>query len=414
MRKRRVVITGIGVVAPNGIGKNEFWDALVTGRSGIKEITLFDTSSFPTKIAGEIRDFTPQDFMDKQLVKRTGRSTQFAMAVVEMCLEDASLSMDRVNPYRIGLFLGTSSNAMDITERQIRILEKEGTSKVSPSTILNINPHAATGLISSILGIKGPSITISTTCNAGVDAIGIGFEEIKNGNIDIAICGASEAPLTFITFSGFCASRIMSTKNDTPSEASCPFDVKRDGGILSEGAAVIMIEEMEHAMNREAKVYAELLSYAGGSGVNNPSKFPNDRIGMEKVMEKAVKRAKITPGDIDYISAHAPSDPLLDRIETYAIKNIFQNYAYKIPVSSIKSMIGNPLAAAGPMQVIASAMAIKNKIVPPTINYRDPDPECDLDYVPNESRKNNVKNVLINSHGIGGSNASIVITEVRG
>lgn len=404
--KRRVVVTGIGVIAPNGIGKGNFWKALKEGKSGIKEISLFDTSNLPVKIAGEVRDFKPEDFIeDKKRIRRMARFSQFAVASTKMAIEDAYLDIKTLNPERTLICLGVSTSAMDFIEREHKKFLNKGYKKILPFGIFSATPNIACEEILNEFQIEMPNFTIATGCTSGLDAVGIGFEQIKNGNYDVVIAGGSDASITPLIMGGLSSSKIMTERNNPPEKASRPFDKLRDGGVLSEGAGILVIESLENAILRNARIYAEIIGYGkwGEKEISKPG------LGFRKAMERCLKNSYIDKNMIDYISAHGPSDPFLDYFETVAIKEIFGEYAYRIPVSSIKSMIGNPFSSGGVLQIVSGIMAINENIIPPTINYEFPDPLCDLDYVPNKVRFSQVKYCLINSHGFGGSTSSLLI-----
>lgn len=407
MSKRRVVVTGIGVVAPNGIGKDAFWNSLITGKSGIKKITLFDTSSFPTKIAGEVNNFEFNNFPPNKASERRGRFAHFAVYAAKMAMEDAKIP--KLNGEIMDIYFGTATGGMDIFEREHTSLKEKGVHKMSPFGSAAYFPNSPATEISIEFGCKGEVTTVSTACTAGLDAIGLGLKNIRNGKVRIAIAGGTDAPITPLTIGSLCASRMMSSRNDYPERASRPFDKKRDGGVIGEGAGVLILEELEHALERKATIYAEIKGYASSAEASSLFENGLQGEGFVETMRLVLEDSDINSDSINYICAHGPSDKIRDIAETNAIKRVFNKYAYKIPISSIKSMIGNPLSAAGPMQVIASVLAIQNSIIPPTINYEYPDPECDLDYVPNKARKNNVDVVLINSQGFGGNNSSIIM-----
>ncbi|MDD5455064.1 MAG: beta-ketoacyl-[acyl-carrier-protein] synthase family protein [Candidatus Ratteibacteria bacterium] len=411
MGKRRIVITGIGVVAPNGIGKDAFWESLINGQSGIKKISSFDASSFPVQIAGEVKNFDACKYMDFKTVKRTGRFTHFAVASAKMAVKDAKIEKIFSSDEQVGIYIGSAAGGRDISEREHINLREKGLQRVSPFSSAAIIANSAATEVSIELGYSERVITVSTGCTAGLDALGIAYNELEEGKIDIAVAGGTDGSVTPLTLGTLCKAGILSLHNGDPSKASRPFDAKRSGGVLSEGAGIVILEELEHALNRNAGIYGEIVSY--GSSTEASSLFETDANGngFIKEMGKTLDQACLKPEDIDYICAHAPSDIIRDRSETLAIKEVFGDYAYKVPISSIKSMIGNPFASAGLMQLIASLMTIKEEVIPPTINYEVPDPKCDLDYVPNKARKNQVNTVLINSHGFGGSNASMIVSK---
>lgn len=408
MGKRRIVVTGVGVVAPNGIGKDAFWEALVEGKSGIDKITLFDASSFSVKIAGEIKDFDASEYMNFKTVRRTGRFAHFAVASAKMAVKDAKIKKESLNNNRAGIYIGSSSGGMDIFEREHIVLREKSVHKMSPFGSAAYFPNSAAIEVSIELDFSGKVITISTGCTCGLDAVGTAFEDIKTGKIDIAIAGGTDGSVTPLTLGSLCATGILSSYNGNPAKASRPFDAKRSGGVLSEGAGIVVLEELEHAIGRNAFIYGEIKSYSDNTKASNLFENDINGKGFVKEMKQVLEQACLEPKDVDYICAHAPSDIIRDKAETIAIKEVFGAYAYTVPISSIKSMTGNPLSSAGPMQIIASLMAMKDGIIPPTINYEFPDPECDLDYVSNKARKNNISVVVINSHGLGGNNSSIV------
>ena len=409
--KRRVVITGLGVIAPNGIGKEAFWDALVNGRSGIGRITRFDASTYPSQIAGEVNGFDPTDYIEPKKARRTNRFAHFGLAASKLAIEDARLQIDPSNAHNIGVSIGSASGGEVTLEEQCNRLMEKGIRRLSPFATVNMFHHAPASEIVEVYKIKGPTITISTGCPAGLSAISSAFDKIRYGEIDIMIAGGVETPLAPFLFASFCVSNSLSIRNDTPEKASCPFDMKRDGTVLGEGAGIVVLESLESAKNRDVEIYAEVI----GSGITSDgySTIHADVSGEQsaRAIEIALKTAGLPTEDIDYFNAHGSSYPEYDIKETNAIKLVFGEYAYKLPISSIKSMIGQPLAAAGGLQFVSTVLTIKNNIIPPTINYEFPDPKCDLDYVPNKPRGKKVNNALVNSYGYGGINVSLVITK---
>jgi len=406
MKPRRVVITGIGVVAPNGIGKDAFWDALVKGKSGISRITSFDPSDLPTQIAGEVRDFDPTQFIPGERWKTMSRQNQLAIAAASLALEDAGLR-EGVGLARGSCFIGTSNPSYDLIEGEfLKFTGPQGLSGAYPWALKAIDPFSSCSAISQLTGMFEGSTTFSTSCTAGLNSIGHAFWQIRSGRLDIALAGSVDAAIFPITFLFFCAAGIMSRRNDSPEAASRPFDRDRDGGVLAEGAAMLVLEEAESAMRRGARIYAEVLGY----GETAKSVEPNNlKEALVYSMRSALRDASVGPAEIDYICAHAPSDPVTDVIETAAIKEVMGPRAYMCAISSIKSVIGNPQSAAGPMQAAASALALATGTIPPTINLDAPDPECDLDYVPWHPRRSNAQFALVNSHGINGTDASLVL-----
>lgn len=409
--KHRAVITGLGVIAPNAIGKDAFWQALADGKPGIKRITRFDVSSYPTQIAGEIRDFNPREYISPKEIRRLPLAAQFAVSAAKMAVLDAKLEQN--DDVEWGVVVGVSSSATDIIEAQHGAFMTKGISRVSPFGVTSILPSASASSIVSAFGCKGSVITISNACAAGTDAIGTAFRNIVLGTEKVIIAGGIESQIHPFGLALLTAPGIMSKRNDSPETASRPFDASRDGGVLSEGAGIVIIEDLEYALSRKAHIYAEIIGYAGKADGSQIDKSNEKESGIVRSISCALKDANISSEEIDYVCAHGPSDDF-DRIETLAIKTVLGKHAYKIPVSSIKSMIGNPLSAAGPLQVIASIMVFEKGIIPPTINFNNPDTDCDLDYVPNKARKaNNVNTVLINSHGFGGLNSSLIIRRYK-
>lgn len=407
--RERVVITGLGVIAPNGTGKERFWQANINGKSGISLIESFDTSQLETRIGGIVKDFEPLRYIERSLLDKLDRFAQLGIAGAKMAVEDANLSLADKDRKKIGVSVGSGLGGVLFHEEQIMTMKELGLRRANPLGVLKVMPNAINAHISIELGLKGPSLTISTACSSGLHAIGYAFNLIRNKKVDVMIAGGAEAPLTPFTFSAFNALRVMSRRNDSPSEASRPFDAERDGFVLAEGAGFVVLESLEHALRRNAHIYAEIVGYgANSSAYHIVVPQPNGE-DISAVMKLALKDAGISPEEVDYINAHGTSTQANDRVETQAIKEVFGKYAYKIPISSTKSMIGHTIGAAGAIGVIVSALAIKESLIPPTINYKVPDPNCDLDYVPNIARGKSIKVALINSFGFGGSNASLII-----
>jgi 3-oxoacyl-[acyl-carrier-protein] synthase II len=409
MNKRRVVITGMGVIAPNGIGLNNFWDSLIHGRSGIKKITHFDALSYPSQIAGEVRDFNPLDFISPKSARRMDRFAQFSVACTRMALEDSGIEISEKNSERIGISLGSALGGIPCAEAQHSIFLEKGLNRVDPLIAIKIFSGSSTSQVSIEFGIKGHSNTIGGACAAGTDSVGYAFYAIRNNLADIMITGGSEAPIVPLTFGAFCLIGALSTRNGDPTRASRPFDKERDGFVMSEGAGVLILESLESALERGASIYAEVLSYGTTNDAYHMAQpQPTGGQGI-KAIELAFQYANIKPAEVDYINAHGTSTPLNDKVETEVIKKIFGEHAYQTPISATKSMIGHALGAAGSIELIASVLSIKNHFIHPTINYEFPDPECDLDYVPKEGRKHLVNTILKNSYGFGGKNSSIII-----
>ncbi|MDY7030339.1 MAG: beta-ketoacyl-ACP synthase II [Thermodesulfobacteriota bacterium] len=411
--KRRVVITGLGVIAPNGIGKEAFWDALVNGRSGIGKITRFDASTYPSQIAGEVSGFDPTDYMNPKKARRTDRFTHFGLAASKLAIEDARLQIDPSNAYNIGVSIGSASGGEVTLEEQCNRLMEKGIRRLSPFATVNMFHHAPASEVVEAYRLKGPTITVSTGCPAGLSAISTAFDKIRHGEVDIMISGGVETPLAPFLFASFCVPNTLSTKNDTPEKASRPFDMKRDGTVLGEGAGIVVLESLDSARRRNVEIYAEVT----GKGITSDgySTIHAEISGKQSArsIEIALEAARLRAEDIGYFNAHGSSYPEFDIKETNAIKLAFGEYAYKLPVSSIKSMIGQPLAAAGGLQFVSTVLTIKENIIPPTTNYEFPDPKCDLDYVPNEPRRKEVNHAVVNSYGYGGINVALVISKYR-
>jgi 3-oxoacyl-[acyl-carrier-protein] synthase II len=409
MEGRRVVVTGVGVIAPNGVGIDSFWDSLIHGRSGIRKITHFDASSYPSRVAGEVKDFDPLNFMPLKSARRMDRFAQFAAACTKMAMDDANLAVSDRTSERTGIALGSALGGIPSAEEQHSIFIEKGLKRVDPLLAIKIFPGGALGQVSVEFGIRGHSNTISSACAAGADSVGYAFYVIKNDLADVMITGGAEAPIVPLTFGAFCLISALSTRNGEPTKASRPFDKERDGFVMGEGAGILILESMDHAIKRDAHIYAEMLSYATTNDAYHMAQPLPTGDQARKSMELALQAAKIDPTEIDYINAHGSSTVLNDKTETKIIKQIFGDNSYKIPISSNKSMIGHALGAAGSIELIASVLTIKHQFIPPTINYEFPDPECDLDYVPNKARNATVTTVLKNSFGFGGKNSNIII-----
>ena len=409
MSQRRVVVTGTGVIAPNGIGIDNFWDSLIHGRSGIRKITHFDASSYSSKIAGEVHDFDPLNYMDPKSARRMDRFAQFAAACTRMAMDDANLAVSDRTSERTGIALGSALGGIPSAEEQHSIFIEKGLKRVDPLLAIKIFPGGALGQVSVEFGIRGHSNTISSACAAGADSVGYAFSTIRNDLADVMITGGAEAPIVPLTFGAFCLISALSTRNGEPTKASRPFDKERDGFVMGEGAGILILESLDHAIKRDAHIYAEMLSYATTNDAYHMAQPLPTGDQAKKSMQLALQAAKIDPTEIDYINAHGSSTVLNDKTETKIIKQIFGENSYKIPISSNKSMIGHALGAAGSIELIASVLTIKHQFIPPTINYEFPDPECDLDYVPNKARNATVTTVLKNAFGFGGKNSNIII-----
>jgi 3-oxoacyl-[acyl-carrier-protein] synthase II len=407
--KRRVVVTGLGLVTPLAIGVEETWSALVAGKSGIGPITKFDASETTTKIAGEVKDFNPEDYVSRKEVRRMDLFTIYSLAGTRMAVEDAKLVINDNNANRVGVVIGTGLGGLGTFEKFHKILLEEGPKKVSPFFIPMLIANMAPGQISIVYGAKGPNMAIETACAAGTHAIGDAFKQIQRGAADVMITGGVEATVTPLAISGFNAMRAISTRNDAPEKASRPFDLDRDGFVLSEGCGILILEALDYALERGAKIHAEVIGYGlTGDGYHMAAPAPEGE-GMARCMQMAVDDAGIAPKDVDYINAHGTSTDLNDRFETQAIKTVFGEHSYKLAVSSTKSMTGHLLGGAGGAETAFTVLAIQRGIIPPTINYENPDPDCDLDYVPNVCREADVRIALTNSFGFGGTNAALVL-----
>jgi len=414
MNKRRVVITGLGVVACNGIGRDNFWQANVQGRSGIGKITRFDVNDFETKIAGQINDFDPAQFMPAEIVKKVDRFVHLGLACTEMAMVDSQLDLGSLDKNRMGVIIGSGLGGVLFHEEQMVSILERGANRINPSSVPRITANAVSSQIAIRYGFQGTNLVISTACASGSHAVGEAFRKIQWGDLDVCVTGGVEAPLTRLNFGAYCALRVVSKHNEVPQEASRPFDLKRDGFVLSEGGGEIILEELEHALKRNAPIYAEVTGYASNSGARHmvmPDLTGDD---AARVMSDALKDANIDGAKVSYINAHATSTVANDRSETKAIKSVFGDNAYKIPISSTKSMIGHSLGAAGGIEAVVCALAIKNKFIPPTINLKEKDPECDLDYVPLEGRHTYLGTVMSNSFGFGNCNASLVFSDFKG
>lgn len=405
---RRVVVTGLGAVTPLGVGVGPTWEAILAGRSGVGRITKFDPSDFPTTIAAEVKAFVPEDFVDRKEIKRMDPFIHLAMASTHFAMADSGLAIDEGLAPRVGVYMGSGLGGLTTLERFHQAYLEEGVRKISPFFIPMLISNLAPGHIAIRYGAKGPNITTTTACAASSHAIGEGVLAIRRGVCDAVIAGGSEATITPMGLGGFCAMKALSTRNGDPARASRPFDKERDGFVMGEGAAMLILEELEFARKRGAKIYAELCGYgATGDAFHVTAPAPGGE-GAVRCMRAALSDARVSPEEVDYINAHGTSTPYNDAFETMAIKTVFGEHARKLMVSSTKSMTGHLLGAAGALEGVFSILAISEGAVPPTINYETPDPECDLDYVPNEARRSKVRYALSNSFGFGGTNSCLL------
>jgi len=408
---RRVVITGLGLVSPLGIGVDETWRALCAGKSGVGEITRFDTSDFQTKIAAEVKNFNAQDFLPQKEAKRTELFIAYALAAARMAREDSGLVIDSTNSDRVGVITGCGLGGLGILESTCDTLHKRGPRRVSPFFIPMMIGNMAPGMISIHLGAKGPNASLATACAAGAHAVGDSYNIISHGLADAMITGGVEAVVNPTCIAGFNSMKALSTRNDEPEKASRPFERDRDGFVVGEGSGIMIVEALEHALERGAKIYAEIVGYGMSGDGYHMTAPPPDGSGAVRCMLEALKSAGLEAHQIDYINAHGTSTPLNDLSETMAIKEVFNNHAYKLAISSTKSMTGHLLGGAGGIETVFTALSISEGMLPPTINYEHPDEACDLDYVPNVKRHAAIQYAMTNSFGFGGTNASLILSK---
>jgi 3-oxoacyl-[acyl-carrier-protein] synthase II len=404
----RVVITGLGAVAPNGIGTQTFWENLINGVSGIAPISRFDASKHDTQIAGEVKGFDPLQWIEKKEARKMDLFIHYAVAAGQMAYDDSGLKVTDDNRERIGVFVGTGMGGIPALEESHRILMEKGPGRISAFFIPSIITNLASGQISMRFGMKGPNSCVCTACATGNHAIGDSFRIIQRGEADVMLAGGSEAVITPLTIGGFCSMKALSTRNHEPTRASRPFDKDRDGFVMGEGSGIMVLESLEHARHRRAKVYAELVGYGMSADAYHITQPAPEGEGAVRSMRLALKDAGVAPSLVDYINAHGTSTPAGDLNETLAIKTVFGDHARSLAVSSTKSMTGHLLGAAGGIESVITVLAIVRGMLPPTINYDTPDPECDLDYVPNTARRKDVRHAMTNSFGFGGTNATLV------
>ena len=406
---RRVVITGLGMVSPLGVGVERNWNALLEGKNGIGLITRFDPEIFTTRIAGEVKDFDPLEFIDKKEARKMDPFIQFAVVAAAQAVEDSEIKREDLEGDRTGVFVGSGIGGIGAIENQHEILLSKGPGRVSPFFLISSIINEASGQISIMYKARGPNSATATACATGTHAVGDSYRIIARGDADIMIAGGAEAPITPLGLAGFCAMRALSLRNDEPEKASRPFDAHRDGFIMGEGAGIVVLEDLSCAMKRNARIYAEVVGYGMSGDAYHVSAPCMDGEGAYQAMKRALDDGNIPLEEVGYINAHGTSTPYNDKIETLAIKRLFGEHAKKIGINSTKSMTGHLLGAAGGVETAASALCLKHQIMPPTINYEFPDPECDLDYVPNESRPASIKYALSNSFGFGGTNGALVL-----
>jgi len=411
---RRVVITGIGLVSSLGIGTEANWKALLVGTSGVDRVTKFDVSGYAAQIAAEVRGFDPLDFVEKKDVKKMDVFIQYAIAASQFAMDDSKLAITESNAPDVGVFIGSGIGGFQTIEREHSALLNGGPRKISPFFIPSAIINLASGQVSIRFGAKGPNLATCTACSASAHAIGESYEIIRRGDAEAMIAGGSEAAITPMSLGGFAALRALSTNNDNPRESSRPFDRDRDGFIIGEGAGIVILEELEFARRRNAQIYAEVVGYGSSSDAYHITAPSEDGDGAVRAMQMAIKKAGIRPDQIEYVNAHGTSTPYNDRLETMAIKKCFGDHAYKMAISSTKSMTGHLLGGAGGLEAGISALAVHHQIAPPTINLRNPDPDCDLDYVPHTGRQMPITYALSNSFGFGGTNATLLFKKFEG
>jgi len=410
---RRVVVTGVGAVTPVGNTAEEFWAALIQGKSGIGPVTRFDASPLPTRIAGELKGFDPLRYIDKKDDRKLDPFLKYAIACAAMAVEDAGLNVERVDRTRFGVLVGSGIGGITTLLETHKVLLEKGPDRVSPFFIPMLIINMASGLISMRFGARGPNSSVVTACATGNHAIGDAMKIIQRNDADVMIAGGSEAIILPLTFAGFCQMKAMSTRNDDPGRASRPFDATRDGFVCGEGGGLLVLESLDHALARDARIYAEVVGYGMTGDAHHMTAPDPDADGAARAMSLALRDAGVEPSSVGYINAHGTSTLYNDKSETMAIKRVFGDHARKLAVSSTKSMTGHLLGAAGGIEAIATAFAIHHGILPPTINYETPDPDCDLDYVPNQARKQDVEIALSNAFGFGGTNATLVLRKYR-
>ena len=411
---RRVVITGVGLVSSVGIGTEQSWEAIRNGKNGIARITAFDPGEFACQIAGEVRDFRPEDFIERKEIKKMGRFIQFAIAASDFALAMAGLKVSAEDADRVGVYIGSGIGGFEVIEREHRNLLERGPGRISPFFIPATIVNLASGQVSIRAGAKGPNSATATACTTSAHAIGDSFRIIQHGDADAMICGGSEAPITPMSIGGFAAMRALSTRNSEPGRASRPWDKQRDGFVVGEGSGILVIEELEWAKRRGAPILAEIVGYGMSGDAFHITAPSEDGDGAYRVMRNALRDAHLQPEQIDYINAHGTSTGLGDKAETIAVKRCFGEHAYKLAISSTKSMVGHLLGGAGGLETGLTALAIRDQIAPPTINYEFPDPDCDLDYVPNQARPLHIECALSNSFGFGGTNGCLILKRYAG
>lgn len=410
----RVVVTGMGALTPLGLDINTTWEGLVDGKSGIDHITQFDASSLETRFAGEVKGFDPVEYMGRKEARRMDRFSQLAVAASVEAVRDAGLEINDTNKANIGVLIGSGIGGLLTMSEQVRILIEQGPDRVSPFLVPMMIADMASAQVSIALGARGPNFCPTSACSSGSDAIGTAYEIIKRGDAEAMFAGGSEAIITPIGVAGFSANRALSTRNEAPQQASRPFDAERDGFVIGEGAAILVLEDLAFARERGARIIAEITGYGASSDAVHITQPSENGEGAARAMQMALRKAGLAPSEIGYINAHGTSTPLNDKVETMAIKTVFGDYAYHVPISSTKSMTGHLLGAAGAIEGAVCIKVINTGVIPPTVNYNNPDPECDLNYVPNKAREARISSAMSNSFGFGGHNSVLVFQEFRG
>jgi 3-oxoacyl-[acyl-carrier-protein] synthase II len=406
--KRRIVVTGVGIISPLGTGIEKNWKGITEGKSGIRYITRFDASTFPVKIAGEVPDFNPEEYIEKKEIKKMDTFIHYALAASIMAAKDAGLEVTSENAERVGVYIGSGIGGLPAIEHWHTVLKEKGPGRITPFFIPMVIINLASGQVSIQLGAKGPNSSVVTACATGNNSIGDAFKIIERGDADVMIAGGTESVITPLCVAGFSSMKALSTRNDAPEKASRPFDKNRDGFILGEGAGILVLEEIETAKKRGARIYAEIVGYGMTADAFHMTTPAPEGEGAVRCMNMALKSGEINYEDVDYINAHGTSTPVGDAAETMAIKKVFKGHAKKLAVSSTKSMTGHLLGAAGGIEAVITVLSIYHSTIPPTINYETPDPECGLDYVPNRAREKRIKVAMSNSFGFGGTNATLV------
>lgn len=410
---KRVVITGLGMISPLGHDKNTFWHNLINGHTGIGYIDYFDTSDFPVKIAAQVKDFKAEDYLPKKEVRRMDKFVQYACAASKVAVEDAGLDLARVDKDEIGVWIGSGIGGIETLEKNHSSLLNKGVGGINPFFIPMLIPNMASGQAAIMLGVRGPNGCTVTACASGTNSIGEAFRIIRDGQAEVMIAGGTEAAITPLGVGGFCAMKALSDRNDEPHRACRPFDMEREGFVMGEGAGIVVLESLEHALARGAHIYAEIIGYGASADACHMVQPDGEGKGAVLAFKMALAQAGIKPDEIDYINAHGTGTRLNDTIETKVIKTVFGSYSHELPVSSIKAATGHMLGAAGAIELIASALTLENNLIPPTLNLENADPECDLDYVPLTSRKKEIKTVLSDSLGFGGHNAALILRKLN-